>query len=153
MGIPTIALVFDNSTAGGACVPGGMCDYSVLVNGQAKVFLGGPPLVMMATGEEADDEQLGGADMHSRVSGLSDHFAVDEVDAIRIGRQIASELNWHKLGPWPTRPLDPPAYDPEEPLGLTPSDFRVPVDRTRCWPGSSTARASVSTSRCTARRW
>jgi acetyl-CoA carboxylase carboxyltransferase component len=127
MGIPTIALVFGNSTAGGAYVPG-LCDYAVMVDGHAKVFLGGPPLVRMATGEEADDEELGGADMHSRVSGLSDHFAVDEVDAIRIGRQIVSELNWHKLGPGPSLPADPPAYDPEELLGLTPADFRVPVD-------------------------
>jgi acyl-CoA carboxylase subunit beta len=127
MGIPTVALVFGNSTAGGAYVPG-MCDYAVLVDGHAKVFLGGPPLVKMATGEEADDEQLGGADMHSRVTGLSDHFAVDEVDAIRIGRQIVSELNWRKLGPGPTGPADPPAYDPEELLGLTPTDFRVPLD-------------------------
>jgi acetyl-CoA carboxylase carboxyltransferase component len=126
-GIPTIALVFGNSTAGGAYVPG-MCDYAVLVDGHAKVFLGGPPLVKMATGEEADDEQLGGADMHSRVSGLSDHFAVDELDAIRIGRQIVSELNWRKHGPGPTRPADPPLYDAEELLGITPSDFRVPVD-------------------------
>ena len=91
MGITTIALVFGNSTAGGAYVPG-MCDYSVLVDGQAKVFLGGPPLVKMATGEEADDESLGGADMHSRVSGLADHFAADELDCIRIGRQIVAEL-------------------------------------------------------------
>ena len=126
-GVPTVALVFGNSTAGGAYVPG-MCDYAVLVDGHAKVFLGGPPLVKMATGEEADGEQLGGADMHSRVSGLSDHFAVDEVDCIRIGRQIMSELNWHKLGPGPTQPADPPSYDPDELLGITPSDFRVPVD-------------------------
>src|SRR3984885_16352384 len=79
MGVPTIALVFGNSTAGGAYVPG-MCDYSVLVDRQAKVFLGGPPLVKMATGEDADDESLGGADMHSRVSGVADYFAVDEGD-------------------------------------------------------------------------
>ncbi len=126
-GVPTIALVFGNSTAGGAYVPG-MCDHAVLVDGHAKVFLGGPPLVKMATGEDADDEQLGGAQMHSRVSGLSDHFAVDEVDAIRIGREIVSQLNWRKLGPGPTLPADPPAYDPEELLGLTPADFRVPLD-------------------------
>ena len=100
MGIPTIALVFGNSTAGGAYVPG-MCDYSVLVDQQAKVFLGGPPLVKMATGEDADDESLGGADMHSRVSGLADYFAVDELDCIRIGRQIVADLNWRKLGPRP----------------------------------------------------
>src|SRR6185436_803205 len=79
LAIPTIALVFGNSTAGGAYVPG-MCDYAVLVDRQAKVFLGGPPLVKMATGEDADDESLGGAEMHSRVSGLSDYFAADEHD-------------------------------------------------------------------------
>jgi acetyl-CoA carboxylase carboxyltransferase component len=127
MGIPTIALVFGNSTAGGAYVPG-MCDYSVLVDGHAKVFLGGPPLVKMATGEDADDEQLGGAAMHSRVSGLSDHFAVNELDGIRIGRQIVSELNWRKLGPGPTRSADPPLYDPEDLLGIASADFRVPFD-------------------------
>jgi acetyl-CoA carboxylase carboxyltransferase component len=126
-GIPTVALVFGNSTAGGAYVPG-MCDYAVLVDGQAKVFLGGPPLVKMATGEDADDEQLGGADMHSRVSGLSDHFAVDERDCIRIGRQIVAELNWRKLGPGPTAPADPPRYDPEELLGIASADFRIPFD-------------------------
>jgi acetyl-CoA carboxylase carboxyltransferase component len=126
-GVPTIALVFGNSTAGGAYVPG-MCDYAVLVDQQAKVFLGGPPLVKMATGEDADDEELGGADMHSRVSGLSDHFAADELDCIRIGRQIVSELNWRKLGPGPTQPADPPHYDPDELLGIASADFRVPVD-------------------------
>src|ERR1700689_1114322 len=97
-GIPTVALVFGNSTAGGAYVPG-MCDYSVMVDGQAKVFLGGPPLVKMATGEESDDESLGGADMHSRVSGLADYFATDELDCIRLGRQIVADLHWRKLGP------------------------------------------------------
>ena len=126
-GIPTIALVFGNSTAGGAYVPG-MCDYAVLVDKQAKVFLGGPPLVKMATGEEADDEELGGARMHSEISGLSDQFAADELDCIRIGRQIVADLNWHKLGPRPARSPEPPKYDPEELLGLTPADFRVPVD-------------------------
>ncbi|MDQ1661625.1 MAG: acyl-CoA carboxylase subunit beta [Blastococcus sp.] len=127
MGIPTLALVFGNSTAGGAYVPG-MCDYSVLVDQQAKVFLGGPPLVKMATGEDADDEELGGARMHARVSGLADHFAVDERDAIRIGRRIVSELNWHKLGPGPSLPADEPRYDPDELLGIAPADIRVPFD-------------------------
>ena len=81
-GIPTIALVFGNSTAGGAYIPG-MCDYVVMVKERSKVFLGGPPLVKMATGEETDDESLGGAEMHARTSGLADYFAVDEQDAIR----------------------------------------------------------------------
>jgi acyl-CoA carboxylase subunit beta len=127
MGIPTIALVFGNSTAGGAYVPG-MCDYAVLVDGQAKVFLGGPPLVKMATGEDADDEELGGARMHAQVSGLADYFAIDERDAIRVGRRIMSELNWRKLGPGPTLPADEPVYDPDELLGIAPADIRVPFD-------------------------
>ena len=127
MGVPTIALVFGNSTAGGAYVPG-MCDYSVFVDRQAKVFLGGPPLVKMATGEDADDEELGGAQMHSRVSGLADYFATDERDAIRLGRRIVSELNWRKLGPGPALPADEPAHDPEELLGIAPADIRVPFD-------------------------
>ena len=127
MGVPTIALVFGNSTAGGAYVPG-MCDYSVLVDQQAKVFLGGPPLVKMATGEDADSEQLGGAAMHARVSGVADHFAVDERDAIRLSRRILSELNWRKHGPGPTLPADDPLYDPDELLGIAPADIRVPFD-------------------------
>jgi acetyl-CoA carboxylase carboxyltransferase component len=127
MGVPSLALVFGNSTAGGAYVPG-MCDYAVLIDNQAKVFLGGPPLVKMATGEDADDEELGGADMHSRVSGLSDYFALDERDCIRIGRQIVAEFNWRKLGPGPTMSPDEPLYDPDELLGIASADFRVPID-------------------------
>jgi acetyl-CoA carboxylase carboxyltransferase component len=127
MAIPTIALVFGNSTAGGAYVPG-MCDYSVLVDQQAKVFLGGPPLVKMATGEESEDEELGGAAMHSRVSGLSDHFARDELDCIRIGREIVADLRWQKLGPGPTVAADPPLHDVDELLGIASVDLRVPFD-------------------------
>ena len=127
MGIPTLALVFGNSTAGGAYVPG-MCDYAVLVEGQAQVFLGGPPLVKMATGEDADHEELGGAGMHSRVSGLSDYFALDERDCIRIGRQIVSQLNWRKLGSGSTLEPTDPLYDQEELLGVASVDFRVPID-------------------------
>jgi acetyl-CoA carboxylase carboxyltransferase component len=124
--VPTVALVFGNSTAGGAYVPG-MCDYAVLVDRQAKVFLGGPPLVKMATGEEADDESLGGAGMHSRVSGLSDYFAVDEHDAIRIGRDIMARINWRKLGPQ-AGPVKEPRYDPDEILGIVSADVKVPFD-------------------------
>ncbi len=126
LGIPTVALVFGNSTAGGAYVPG-MCDHAVLVDGRAKVFLGGPPLVKMATGEESDDEELGGAAMHSRVSGLSDYFARDEVDCIRIGREIVRNLGWRKLGLPPGRAAEPRA-DAEELLGIASVDLRVPFD-------------------------
>ncbi len=126
-GIPTITLVFGSSTAGGAYVPG-MSDYTVFVAGQAQVFLGGPPLVKMAIDEDADEETLGGADMHSRVSGLSDHLAIDELDAIRIGRQIVSRLNWRKLGPSPAGPVRAPVLDPAELLGIASTDVRVPFD-------------------------
>ncbi len=127
MGIPTVALVFGNSTAGGAYVPG-MCDYSVMVKDRAKVFLGGPPLVRMATGEESDDEELGGADMHARVSGLADYLAADETDCIRIGRDIVAHLRWRKLGGGPTESPDEPLHDPDELLGIAPVDLKVPVD-------------------------
>ena len=126
-GIPTIALVFGSSTAGGAYVPG-MSDYTVMVKQQAEVYLGGPPLVKMATGEEATAEELGGAEMHSEVSGVSDYLAEDEHDAIRIGRSIVSHLNWHKLGPAPKPDPDPPVHDPEDLLGIPSVELRQPFD-------------------------
>jgi acetyl-CoA carboxylase carboxyltransferase component len=126
-GIPTIALVFGNSTAGGAYVPG-MCDYAVMVQNQAKVFLAGPPLVKMATGEDADDESLGGADMHARTSGLADYLAHDEYECIAIGREIVDHLNWRKLGPGPTEPADEPLYSAEDLLDIASVDLKVPFD-------------------------
>jgi acetyl-CoA carboxylase carboxyltransferase component len=96
-----------------------------MVRGGAKVFLGGPPLVKMATGEESDDESLGGAEMHARVSGLADYLAEDEVDCIRLGRDIVKRLN---LAPTEDRRSAPPLYDEEELLGIAPTDLRVPFD-------------------------
>jgi len=125
-GIPTIALVFGNSTAGGAYIPG-MSDHVVMIRERSKVFLAGPPLVKMATGEESDDESLGGAEMHARTSGLADYFAADEFDAIRIGRRIVARLNWTKLGPRPRTVLEPLA-DTGELLGIVPADLRIPFD-------------------------
>jgi acetyl-CoA carboxylase carboxyltransferase component len=145
--LPTIALVFGNSTAGGAYVPG-MSDYTVMVKEQAKVFLGGPPLVKMATGEESDDESLGGAEMHARTSGLADYLALDEYDALRIGRRIVARLNWRKAGGggFEARKLAPqpparkpglettrlgfaePEADPDELLDLIPTDLKEPFD-------------------------
>jgi acetyl-CoA carboxylase carboxyltransferase component len=125
--VPTVALVFGSSTAGGAYVPG-MSDYVVMVKEGAKVFLGGPPLVKMATGEESDDESLGGAEMHARTSGLADFLAVDERDAIRLGRAVVRRLNWRKHGPAPAASYAEPVLDPDELLGIVPSDPKVPFD-------------------------
>ena len=126
-GIPTIALVFGNSTAGGAYIPG-MSDHVVMIKERSKVFLAGPPLVKMATGEESDDEALGGAEMHARKSGLADYFAADEQDAIRIGRSIVKRLNWTKKGPAPRAEIIEPLEDPEELLGIVPADLKIPFD-------------------------
>lgn len=126
-GIPTIALVFGNSTAGGAYLPG-LSDHVVMIEEQSKVFLAGPPLVKAATGEESDDESLGGADMHARISGLADHFARDEQDAIRIGRGIVTRLNHRKAsGPLTTQPKAP-RYPADELLSIVPPDLKSPFD-------------------------
>ncbi len=126
-GIPTICVVFGSSTAGGAYLPG-MSDYTVMVEGRARVFLGGPPLVKMAIGEDADEEELGGAVMHARTSGLADYLARDEDDALRIARGIVAHLHWPRLGPGPSEPADEPLYPAEELLGIASVDVRVPFD-------------------------
>jgi acetyl-CoA carboxylase carboxyltransferase component len=125
--IPTISVVFGSSTAGGAYLPG-MSDYVVMVKKQAQVFLAGPPLVKMATGEVSDEESLGGAEMHSRLSGLSDYLAEDELDGIRIAREIVEHLNRPKPPVPNLRPVREPVYDPDELLGIASADVRVPFE-------------------------
>jgi acetyl-CoA carboxylase carboxyltransferase component len=127
LGVPTVCVVFGSSTAGGAYQPG-LSDYVIVVKEQSKIFLAGPPLVKMATGEESDDESLGGGRLHADVSGLGDYFAEDEMDAIRICREVVSHLNWHKQGPPPALRPDEPLYDPEELLGIVGRDLRQPFD-------------------------
>ena len=127
MRIPTVSIVFGASTAGGAYQPG-MSDYNIFVRNQAMVALGSVPLVKMATGEDAEPEQLGGAEMHTSVSGLGDYFAFDEMDGIRLCREVVRHLNWRKHGPEPSLPADEPIYDPEELLGIVADDLTIPFD-------------------------
>ena len=127
MGIPSITVGFGPATAGGAYTPG-MSDYTVFVQGRGTAYLGGPPLVKMAIDEIVDEETLGGAEMHSRVSGLSDYLAVDEHDALRITRDIVRHLRWTKLGPGATDQGEEPLYDAAELMGCASADVRVPFD-------------------------
>lgn len=127
MRIPTVSLVFGASTAGGAYQPG-MSDYNIFIKNQSKVFLGGPPLVKMATGEDADEESLGGADMHTTISGLGDYLAMNEMDGIRMCREVMRHLNWKKLGPDPAEEFEEPVHDAQELLGLVSKDLRQPFD-------------------------
>src|SRR5674476_157520 len=127
MRVPTVCVVFGSSTAGGAYQPG-LSDYNIVVKDQSKIFLAGPPLVKMATGEESDDETLGGAQLHAEVSGLGDYFAEDEIDAIRLCREVVSHLNWRKHGPAPSLVAEEPVYDADELLGIVSRDLRQPVD-------------------------
>jgi acetyl-CoA carboxylase carboxyltransferase component len=125
--IPTVCVVFGSSTAGGAYQPG-MSDYNIVIREQSKIFLAGPPLVKMATGEESDDETLGGAEMHAEISGLGEYLAEDERDAARLCREVMSHLNWRKPGSALSLRSDEPLLDPEELLGLVSPDLRRPVD-------------------------
>jgi acetyl-CoA carboxylase carboxyltransferase component len=126
LGYPTISVVFGNATAGGAYVPG-MSDYSIFQRNAAKVFLAGPPLVKMATNEESTDEELGGAEMHSRISGVSDYLAEDEFDAIRIAREIM-EVVGVRPAFVPDGEAKLPLFPPDELLGVVPADPKRPFD-------------------------
>ncbi|MCG8493142.1 MAG: acyl-CoA carboxylase subunit beta, partial [Sneathiellales bacterium] len=127
-GIPQITVVHGSSTAGGAYQPG-LSDYVIMVRGGAKVFLAGPPLLKAATGEVATDEELGGAEMHSTISGVSEYLAENDADGIRIAREIVGNLPWNENGPnLPRKDYTDPLYDIEELLGIVPTDYRKPYD-------------------------
>jgi 3-methylcrotonyl-CoA carboxylase beta subunit len=126
-GIPQIACVMGSCTAGGAYVPA-MSDETVMVARQATIFLGGPPLVKAATGEVVSAEELGGTDLHTRESGVADHYAVDDAHALAIVRQIVSNLNRKKHAPLDIREPLPPLYSPQEIHGIVPQDTRQPYD-------------------------
>jgi 3-methylcrotonyl-CoA carboxylase beta subunit/propionyl-CoA carboxylase len=126
-GIPQIAVVMGSCTAGGAYVPA-MSDETVIVKGTGTIFLGGPPLVKAATGEEVTAEELGGADVHTRLSGVADYLAEDDAHAIELTRTIVSTLNTRKTLPSDIAAVDDPAYDPAEIYGIVPSDVRKTYD-------------------------
>ena len=126
-GIPQIAAVMGSCTAGGAYVPA-MSDESVIVREQGTIFLGGPPLVKAATGEVVTAEELGGADVHSRTSGVTDHYAENDAHALSIVRRIVSNLNRPKRVELELREPEDPAYDPSEIDGVVPGDYRKPYD-------------------------
>jgi len=126
-GIPQIAVVMGSCTAGGAYVPA-MSDETVIVKGQGTIFLGGPPLVKAATGEVVSAEDLGGADVHTRVSGVADHYANDDVHALAIARRIVSHLNVAKAPNIPLRAPRPPLYDPAELDGIVPPSLSTQYD-------------------------
>ena len=127
LGIPQIAAVLGSCTAGGAYVPA-MCDEAVIVRKQGTIFLGGPPLVKAATGEVVDAETLGGGDVHSRISGVTDYLAKDDSEALDTVREIVSNLNWRKAAPLTVREPQQPVYATEEIYGIVPRDFRFTYD-------------------------
>ena len=126
-GIPQIAVVMGSCTAGGAYVPA-MADETIMVREQATIFLAGPPLVKAATGEVVSAEDLGGADVHCRTSGVADHYAQDDAHALALARRCVANLNWHKHGRLQTRPALPPRYASGELYGVIPADPRQPFD-------------------------
>jgi len=126
-GIPQVAVVMGSCTAGGAYVPA-MCDESIIVKGQGTIFLGGPPLVKAATGEIVTAEDLGGAEVHSRISGVTDHMAESDSHALAIARTIVDNLNRVKTVDVDIREPQPPLYDPSELADVVPADLRTPYD-------------------------
>lgn len=125
-GIPQITVVHGGATAGGAYQPG-LSDYIVMVRGQATTYLAGPPLLKAATGEIATDEDLGGAEMHTQISGVGDYLAQNDADGIRLAREIAAQLPWG-ADAVPPRAFDPPLYSPDELIGVVPADPKTPYD-------------------------
>ncbi|MEU4653696.1 carboxyl transferase domain-containing protein [Streptomyces sp. NPDC023723] len=126
-GVPQIAAVLGSCTAGGAYVPA-MSDEAVIVRGQGTIFLGGPPLVKAATGEVVSAEELGGGEVHARVSGVADHLAEDDAHALRIVRTIVDTLPARAAPPWEVRPVVEPKADPYGLYGVVPADSRTPYD-------------------------
>jgi acetyl-CoA carboxylase carboxyltransferase component len=126
-GIAQIAVVMGSCTAGGAYVPA-MSDETVIVKGTGTIFIGGPPLVKAATGEDVTAEELGGADVHTRISGVADHFAEDDRHALAIARRILANVPALKHLPWPIQASREPRYDPIELYGIVPTDLRKQFD-------------------------
>jgi acetyl-CoA carboxylase carboxyltransferase component len=126
-GIPQIAAVMGSCTAGGAYVPA-MSDEAIIVKGTGTIFIGGPPLVKAATGQEVSAEELGGADVHARLSGVADHYATSDEHALALVRQIVRNLHRRKEPPWEVAAPLPPTVDPGELYGLIPDDYREPFD-------------------------
>jgi 3-methylcrotonyl-CoA carboxylase beta subunit/propionyl-CoA carboxylase len=126
-GIAQVAVVMGSCTAGGAYVPA-MSDETIIVKGTGTIFLGGPPLVKAATGEEVTAEELGGADVHTRLSGVADYFAEDDEHALHLARTVVSTLNTRKPAPADVAPPEEPAYDPAEIYGIVSADVRKPYD-------------------------
>jgi len=127
MGVPQIAAVMGMCTAGGAYVPA-MSDEAVIVKGNGTIYLAGPPLVKAATGEEVTAEELGGADVHTRISGVADHFAHDDAEALHQVRSILESLNEPASRAMDIAPVEAPKHDPEALLGIVPEDVRTPYD-------------------------
>ena len=127
-GIPSVTVVHGNATAGGAYQPG-LSDYVIVVKGQAKMFLAGPPLLKAATGEIADDETLGGAELHAYVAGTAEYLALDDADGVRLAREVMASLGWNeKAGSYGQRNVREPLYSSDELIGIVPTDARQPYD-------------------------